>query len=495
MSNVHDLQRYVKRHPDDRAQRWRLAKKLYMAGDFEDALAHLRVLRKHWPTKLNVARYLAATHYRMGNHNKAIRELEKSLEAWPEELPIRQQLARILESAGLHSAATRAWQEIISRQPNHPFAREALNNLSQPKSDAPPQPIAAPETGRKCPSCGAENGDEFERCWQCHAALTADEKVDSSEPPAAAPYKPAAHLIDLQDHTPVTITAIVMALIAIGISGYCFYDAWAIQNTPPADLVSSAKVHTVLATQLFSLRMSIAIVLAIFCPIALYATSFAARIPMPEIGTITAIGLANAGAAITLTWLPLAFLMYAPFVFTASAFALIIWLYAPRYVRGTAIAAVQCIFVFALTAGAAFQVEGPEFVKQLPTIIQYGAKHDSQSNPGREALDQLPLPTEYSIQFATTGSAWLNEHGNAIRIEIGSDQPADLMDIELFEYEKSIAYYSLDPATIPFNAQLGRPYRLTLGGKKSPSSTQGAVIGILPLQIHAETEKPEATKI
>jgi len=488
MSNVHDLQRYVKRHPDDRAQRWRLAKKLYMAGDFEDALSHLRVLRKHWPTKLNVARYLAATHYRMGNHNEAIRELEKSLEAWPEELPIRQQLARILEAAGLHAAATRAWQEIMSRQPNHPFAREALDNLSQSQSAAPPQPAATPETGRKCPSCGAENGDEFERCWQCHTTLTADNPTDSIEPPASEPFRPAPHLIDLQDHTPVIITAIVVALIGIGISAYCFYDAWTIQNTPPADLAGSAKVYTVLATQLFSLRMSIAIVLAVFCPIALYATSYAARIPMPEIGTITAIGLANASVAIALTWLPISFLTFAPFIFAVWVFALIVWLYSPRYIRGTAIAAVQCIVVFALTAGAAFQVEGPEFMKQLPTIIQYGAEHDSQANPGRQELDKFPLPAEYTIQFATTGSAWLNEQGAPIRIEIGSDKPAELMDIELFEYEKSLDYYWADPAVIPFNAQLGRPYRLTLGDKSTPSNSQGAVVGILPLQIHTDSE-------
>lgn len=488
MSNVHDLRRYVKRHPDDRAQRWRLAKKLYMAGDFEDALSHLRVLRKHWPSKLNIARYLAATHYRMGNNTEAIRVLEKSLDAWPDELPIRQQLARALEAAGLHAAAARAWKEIITRQPNHPFAQEALKNLSGRQSA---KPVSVPETGRVCPSCGAENGDEFERCWQCHATLGAEEQSYSTEPPAPSPFRPAISLIDLQDHTPVTITAIVMIFVAVAISAYCFTDAFTIRNAHPADLGGNATVYSVLATSLIPLRTSVAIILAIFCPLAFYATSFAARIPMPSIGTIAAIGLANAGVAITLTWLPLSFLKYAPFLLIISVFALIVWLYSPRYIRGSAIAASQCLVILGLCAGTTSQIESGAFLKQLPAIIAYGAEHDSQTSPGRQELPQTTVPAEYTLQFANTGSPWLDEHGTLIRIEIGTDQPFELMDIELSQYEESLEYYSTDPSLISFDAQLGRPYRLTLDGKKTPSNAQGAVIGILPLQVHTGSISPQ----
>ena len=493
MSNVHDLQRYVKRHPDDRAQRWRLAKKLYMAGDFEEALSHLRVLRKHWPTKLNIARYLAATHYRMGNNSEAIRELEISLKAWPDEVPIRQQLARALEAAGHHAAAVRAWQEILSRQPNHPFAADALRILSgkksAPKKPGPPvESVSIPETGRRCPSCGAENGDEFERCWQCHAALANDDHAYNAEPPASTPFRPAPSLIDLQDHIPVMITAMFVALIATGISAFGFFEAWTVQHTPPAELDGNASVHTILATELFALRLSIGIVLAVFCPIALWAASFAIRIPMPTIGTIIAVGLANASVATALTWLPMSLLRFAPFICVAAVFALIVWLFSPRYFRGAAIAAAQCVAIFGLAAGAAYQLEGPEFLGELPAIVEYGAEHDAQPHRGRHELLSVPTPAEYTFQFATTGSQWLNENGAPIRIEIASDQPDGQMDVELFEYERSLDYYWADPVIIPFDAKLGRPYRLTLDGKKMPANVHGTIVGILPLQIHTGDE-------
>ncbi len=488
MSNVHDLQRYVKRHPDDRAQRWRLAKKLYMAGDFEEALSHLRVLRKNWPTKLNIARYLAATHYRMGNNTEAIRELEHSLESWPDEVPIRQQLARALEAAGLHSAATRAWQEILSRQPSHPFAREALNNLQHRPASRPEETARVPQAGRSCPSCGAENGDEFERCWQCHAVLATDAESYSTEPPASTPFKAAPTSIDLQDHTPVTIAAIVVALVAIGISTYCFFDAWTVQHTPPAELTGGATVYTVLATGLFSLRLALGVVLAICCPIALWMTSFAVRIPMPSLGTIVAVGIASASTALAVTWLPVSFLTYAPFLYAAGVFGLIVWLFSPRYARGSIIAAVQCAVAGVICAGTAYQIEGPEFVEEVPAILKYGAKHDSSSNAGAHELPPSAVPAEYVIEFSTTDSTWLNEHGSLVRIEIGTDRPEKRMDIELFEYEESLEYYWADPATIPFNARLGRPYRLVLDGKDIPSTAKGSIISVLPLRIHSGNE-------
>jgi len=459
-----------------------------MAGDFEDALSHLRVLRKHWPSKLNVARYLAATHYRMGNNSDAIRELEKSLEAWPDEVPIRQQLARALEAAGLHAAATRAWQEILSRQPNHPFAREALQHLSDQSSAAPVQAAAVPETGRRCPSCDAENGDEFERCWQCHATLATDEQSSSTEPPSGTPFQPTASLIDLQDHVPVTIASIVVALIGAGISAYFFEDAWTMRNTPAAEISGGASVYAVLATGLFSLRITLAVVLAIFCPIALYGASFAVRIPMPTVGTIIAVGLACASLAVAVTWLPVSALVFAPFIFAAGTFPLILWLFSPRFVRGAAIAAIQCTAAIALVVGTAFQVEGRSFVEELPTIIEYGAEHDGQTHGGRHELSPIPTPAEYTLEFASTGSPWLNEHGAAVRIEATTNNPDQKMDVELFEYEESLTFYYGDPAVVPFEAELGRPYRLTLGGKEIPSTTRGTIVGILPLQIHSDVE-------
>ena len=95
MADLEELSQYVTSHPDDYAQRWRLAKKLYMAWEYNEAIKHLLILKKNWTRKLNVLRYLAATYYRLGRYMDAISELKEILQQWPSETAVWEQLARV----------------------------------------------------------------------------------------------------------------------------------------------------------------------------------------------------------------------------------------------------------------------------------------------------------------------------------------------------------------------------------------------------------------
>ncbi|MGI6460113.1 MAG: tetratricopeptide repeat protein [Candidatus Hydrogenedentales bacterium] len=83
MENIPNIETHLIEHPDDHAQRWRLAKKLYTACEYRDALSHLLILKRDADWKLNYSRYLAATYYRLGRYDECIHELHGALESWP----------------------------------------------------------------------------------------------------------------------------------------------------------------------------------------------------------------------------------------------------------------------------------------------------------------------------------------------------------------------------------------------------------------------------
>ena len=66
MAETWELTQYVEAHPDNKGQRWRLAKKLYGEEDYRLAVEHLQILSNEWKDKSGVPRYLAATYMRLG---------------------------------------------------------------------------------------------------------------------------------------------------------------------------------------------------------------------------------------------------------------------------------------------------------------------------------------------------------------------------------------------------------------------------------------------
>ena len=179
MSDLRELTDYVSEHPDAYDYRWRLAKKLYMAWEYKEALKHLLVLKSDWTRHLNVLRYLAATYYRLGRYEEAIQELEEILRQWPGEIPVWEQYARVSEVAGRTEAAIVAWEEVLKLDPDHSIAGRAVLRLRSTPDNSSREELnlADSDSGINlsaahiCENCGAQNSEEFDRCWQCHALL------------------------------------------------------------------------------------------------------------------------------------------------------------------------------------------------------------------------------------------------------------------------------------------------------------------------------------
>jgi hypothetical protein len=183
----------------------------------------------------------------------------------------------------------------------------------------------------------------------------------------------------------------------------------------------------------------------------------------------------------------------APFIFVIGVFALTMWLFSPRFVQGAVIAGIQCAVSIGLSAGAAYQAEGDSFLSELPAIVQYGAQHDRKASPGQHVLEETDVPAKYTFQFSTTGSPWLDEAGALVRVSIGSDQPTEAADIELFEDQESLEYVYTDPAVLAFQAELGRAYSVVLSGKSYDAKAEGALYTILPVTIETDRAPAEAS--
>ena len=193
--DLQELKEHVSAHPEDHANRWRLAKRLYMSWEYGEALGHLRLLKTAWPERVNICRYLAATHYRLGQYGLAANELKQGIESWPEEIVLREQLARVEEIAGHREKAAAVWEDVLALQCGHPIAAKAIERLRTTDQTTPEEELHLAESdsgihlgeGRTCATCGAQNGPEFDRCWQCHALLPPTEPGHGTPRPTPAP--------------------------------------------------------------------------------------------------------------------------------------------------------------------------------------------------------------------------------------------------------------------------------------------------------------------
>ncbi len=267
MADVWDIARYVEIHPNDYAQRWRLAKKLYMACEYRAALEHLQILKKEWTPKVSVARYLAATQFRLGRYDEATTSLQESIDMWPEELALYEQWARVLEAAGRREEAGEIWEQVKKLNPNHPFAERAMRRLWDQPARSPEQDLNLGDSdsgitlhsGWICRNCGAQNSREFDRCWQCHASKT------GIPTPTPTP-RPARRSLPEPKPRPWALTGgfAIVALLSIGVYLTVMY--LPMVRLGPRGL----SIEDGLSTGLIITRMVAGAVLLIVWPLALH---------------------------------------------------------------------------------------------------------------------------------------------------------------------------------------------------------------------------------
>lgn len=492
MAEVWDIARYVEDHPDDLPQRWRLAKKLYMAWEYRLALEHLQVLKNEGHNRLNVVRYLAATYYRLGRYDEAVRELDEALEIWPDETGLREQLARVLEIAGKRERAAEAWALIKEKDPQHPIAGSAVRRLSKRADDTPVRDLRIEDSdsgidlrpGRVCPNCGAQNSEEFDRCWQCHALLSGaarDSGRNAAAPSAPAPFLPEETLL------------MGLGFLAVLVSGAALFLTLRLLFGAREDGLLIATTWDVYRYQMAGLRAGVGLAAFVAWPIALWAALAAVRprqLVPPALVNFSAIFLA--GLTCCATWLPRDLLFFVPVLPIVISLALVLGAFRIGAGRALGVWALHLGIVLALLYGTAAAVErvrlGAFFnpFREIAAVYAFEQKQAQAAADGAYTFPEGATPYRATARWTSTGSAWLDSAAGEVEFTLYNEDKKPGMKFEIAGSSGTLVYddvntdryvrrYTITVGelyTIYVTGADGTPVRLVAAGLLTPVFTE-----------------------
>jgi tetratricopeptide (TPR) repeat protein len=472
MADTGDLVLHLEANPDDHEQRWSLAKKLYMSWEYRQALEHLVILRGEWSQRVNVVRYLAATYYRLGRYDDAANQLLEGLEIWPDEIGLREQLAKVLEASDERVKAAEVWEEIAELSPDHPLAARAAKRLrkkTNPRASGDLK-LFDSDSGidlsstQICPHCQAKNRAEFDRCWQCHATL------------GASAESVAAEQKTMLDPANVWIWTLVSGLVLVAlivVSVFVTLDQVNIRNAERAEGIAPQSVYAVLVEEATGARIITGLVLLLAWPAGLWASISIARASQVPASVVNMSGLILAAGTYALMWLPVSNLMWTATVPAAVSLALVLGLYRVGYVRGLAVWALQGVIAAGVVMACFFLTIGSSAVLGLPAIMAYAKGFDSDLEPGDHSLPSSQGSATYSLQWKSSGSAWLDERASAVTIVVTSGSDSAQGTIQLEAAGEVITTRSVNgkkPTQVQEAVRPDTPYSLRI--KEVPSSGQ-----------------------
>ena len=484
MTDIGELTRLVDEDPRDNEQRWHLAKKLYMAGEYRTALGHLLILRTNWTPKVNVLRYLAADYYRLGRYDEAALELRTGIEEWPDEISLREQLARNLEVSGRLQEAIAVWQEILKANPNHTLARKTVARLTSKDSAAPEKHSIAGGVGlpgepfgRLCPNCGAQNSEEFDRCWKCYTALTGN--LDAQLLTTPHPKKAVPPAESDQWFWIGLIVSIGLILIGGYLTGRQALYVW--EHPDAADAVRI--VQQIFEISLLSTHIVLGLVLLIAWPAAVWVACHLAKADSVPFKTAAVTGLFCGALAYLLTWCPVAVL---PFVLVLPLLASgvpMMTLYKIGVGRALLTWAIQAVLAGGAILAALTALEGGAMLWQFPAIASYAGMHDNQQNAGTFQFPVLLAPIDKTIRWESTGSPWLDERGSSAQIEIRNETSDPSLSVELKDESGTVdgGYVRVAPFSFTCKVAPGHPYKLLITGKPD-TKVECAIYGVMKVQ-------------
>lgn len=471
MTDVWDIAQYVEAHPDNHKQRWRLAKKLYMAWEYRLALEHLQVLKNEVGLKINVTRYLAATYFRLSRYDEAVRELEAAIEEWPDELGLAEQLARTLDVAGKKEAAADVWEKIAEREPNHPFAKRAVEHLRktlglQPApSEAQHQPLPLMPGGiaeRSCQHCGAMNNPEFARCWQCHSSLQGQEEAQEELSSVAA-------LIKESETSPWALVSnlAIVALLALGV--FLTLRAFDAAQTVTAAAELPGNLFEFLSSALLMTKLILGLTALVTWPVLWWVSATFVGLDKVHNEVLYRCGALLAGVTYAASWLPesVAYLVIViPLVLSAALAFGAIGAPAKRAALLWAVQGVAMLLVvLTLLAGR----HGLGLITEFPAMLRF-ASSEGDSTIEREAWTPLDL----RVHWESSGSDWLDENAAAISISIETGAHSKPMFLELRTGDETVVFREFNATS--FNMEYspiepGKVYRLRLQGEEGIDTT------------------------
>lgn len=468
-----EIARYVEAHPENHEQRWRLAKKMYAAWEYRLALEHLLVLKNDWQRKINVFRYLAATYYRLGRYDDAERELREALEYWTQDLGLREQLARVLETAGNREAAAEAWEQIKKLQPDHHLAGSAVRRLRQPQQPSPQEDLHIGDSdsgidlnpGQVCSNCGAQNGEEFERCWQCHASLP-----ESAHPRYSTP-KPTSGADAIFGMAPETFR-LAGGLTVVGLLTLCLYLSlkmllnW--RTSAAAPVVES--LQQLFDQQLGLSRACSGAAILLLSPVVLTLAVRSIRPPRPLSGSLLTIAALIFAALLYLSsWLPLD---TAVAEHAAAVCALALLLYGKRRLRPLKAAAAALLnYLLLLACGLtvftiAEYFQTNEFfnpLRDIPAMRAHAPGAADNSYGGIVTFQNAVTPLKlHGVTWESTGSPWLDRRAGLVAFTLSTPAATPNFKFEIQDTTGTCFYEPVTSSqwTCTFLIRPSEPYSL-----------------------------------
>ena len=493
MPELWDLARYVEEHPDDREQRWRLAKKLYNAWEYRLALEHLQILRGEFSERVNIARYLAATYYRLGRYGEARRELERAIATWPHEVGLREQLGRVLEVAGERKEAIQVWEDVRALDAHHPIADSAIRRLKAETDESPEGELHLGSSdsgmnllpGRVCQQCGAQNGEDLEVCWQCGAPLF------SVRPRARGGAQPTP---TGQTRVPPEQLNLVAGLVSVGLAAGTVYgvlDYW-LNHWQAEGYI--ATVGDLYWEGFFWTRVALTALIFILWPVAIGVALQAVNrsVKPPSVPALT--GLVLGGIVALSAWLPSGPVLYTLGGTLLISFVLIASTYRLGWKRGITAWAVHAVVLLGTLGLGVWALESWQLdrplnpLTEVPAITSFTLNNAHDQTPVR-TYEAPRFPFEHTVTVRDTGSEWIHARASEIAVRVSLVGAARGARYELINEDGTTAFFQrLDRTALDTMVRLvpGTTYRAVL---TAPQAERAAIVyaGVLVL---ADTVAP-----
>lgn len=453
MAESWDIERYVSGHPDDHEQRWRLAKKLYKECEYRLAVEHLLLLEKKWVRKVNVMRYLAAAHYRLGRYDAAVAELKEAIGIWPKEIGLREQLGRVLEVSGRSEEAAIVWDEIVKLAPQSSLGSRAARRR-RGGTGAPVYEdldLFDSDSGtdlrrvQVCPSCGAQNDDELDRCWQCHAAL------GHGITPPPHPVRRAFSQVSPRVWTTGSGIA-AGALLSAG--AFLSVQRLIEVRQSPLGLAASATVYDVLANTFATTRVLVGLAVLIAWPVAVRIAVGASELPNANRANVYSTGLFLAALAYLGSWAPIKLAICVPILLLVVSFAAIVIAFRLSFKDAAIVWLVQGVLVSIVALASFISIEGTRPLKECLAVVSYGVQHDAQEQPGIYKPSPGKTPLELKVQWDSTGSSWLDECAGAVQFEVLAQRTDTPLLVEFKDDTRPYLYDDMDPLPFTFTQKV-----------------------------------------
>ena len=422
MTGIRDLSRYVERYPDDHEQRWRLVKKLYLACEYPLALQHLLILKNHWPAKLNVIRYMAATYYRLGRYDEAIEELQAARRNWPQVVALCEQLARVYEVSGRRQQACAMWETILEEDPRHPAAHQAIQRLQTPPDTGSDDDLKLQDSDSGiafdksfiCAECGAQNSEEFVTCWQCGVQL---HRSNHKTPAGMVKGGSSGNKLDTRLPIPAVAWAAAVMLVAAGAflthsfvnqeDGYSQFNG------------VSLTVYGLLNNEIWITRLVLAGVLVAAWPAALYVTAAVLGLTLRSPHLIAPAGIGLAAVTYLGLWLPPNLIGLAPLGVGLCSLLVCLGIFRASFAINVLGWLVHQGLVVLAGAGVLLAIEGGEPLRQWNAIAAHSTLHDHAVDPGQFRANVSHTPVDIGLTWESTGSPWLDLRAATSVIGIG----------------------------------------------------------------------------